>query len=105
MTLAVVLSIVYAAMSLSVLFGTKKKEVKQTVAEEAAHNGSDTKLEILEAISGGAKFRYEKRREYEWKLGLAIWTAIAAFIALIVNEDFGLRGGGIAVWVGIYAGR
>ena len=32
---------------------------------------------------------FDKRRSYEWKLSLAIWTALAAFIALSIDPERG----------------
>jgi hypothetical protein len=44
-------------------------------------------LEILKAIRESAFARWEKRRDYEWKLSFGIWTAPAAFIAITLSRD------------------
>jgi len=31
---------------------------------------------------------FDRRRSYEWKMSFAIWTAIAAFIALYFKGEF-----------------
>jgi len=51
----------------------------------------DPSLEILKAIRESAFARWEKRRDYEWKLSIGIWTALAAFIAITLQKDFGLH--------------
>ncbi len=41
-------------------------------------------LETLRLLHGAASSRWANRREYEWKLSYAIWTALAGYIATIV---------------------
>jgi hypothetical protein len=45
-------------------------------------------LETLRLLHGAASSRWANRREYEWKLSYAIWTALAGFIAtIVVSKD------------------
>jgi len=46
------------------------------------------KLETLMAIRDSAFQRWDKRRSYEWQLSISIWTAFAAFCALVLGKDF-----------------
>jgi hypothetical protein len=41
-------------------------------------------FEVLRTMHSGSLKRWENRREQEWKLNYAVWTALAAFIAGIV---------------------
>lgn len=51
-----------------------------TDEKEKAH----VMLKLLEI----AWHNFDRRRSYEWKLSLAIWTALAAFIALSLRSRF-----------------
>jgi hypothetical protein len=48
-------------------------------------------LEALKAVRESAFGRWEKRRDYEWKLSFGLWTAIAAFIAITFGKDFNIQ--------------
>lgn len=41
-------------------------------------------LEVLRTLHAASANRWEKRREYEWKLSYAVWTALAGFIATVL---------------------
>ena len=45
-------------------------------------------LDALKAIRESAYQRWEKRRNYEWQLSISIWTALAAFSAIVISKDF-----------------
>lgn len=44
----------------------------------------EIRLEYLEALRFAAYQSFNDRRSYEWKLSLAIWTAIAVLVAGLV---------------------
>ena len=44
------------------------------------------KADVLLRLHDTAWANFERRRAYEWKLSLAIWTAIAAFIAICLRK-------------------
>lgn len=44
--------------------------------------------EILMRLLEVAWTNFDRRRSYEWKMSLAIWTAIAAFIALYLKGEY-----------------
>lgn len=44
-----------------------------------------TRLEALEKLRNVAWEEFNNRRIYEWKMSMGIWTALAAFIALILT--------------------
>jgi hypothetical protein len=44
-------------------------------------------LEALKALRDSSFQRWDKRRSYEWQLSISIWTAVAAFCALLLNKD------------------
>jgi hypothetical protein len=44
-----------------------------------------TRLEALEKLRNGSWQDYDTRRTYEWKIAISIWTAFAAFIALVLT--------------------
>jgi len=46
------------------------------------------RLDALKAIRESAYQRWERRRNYEWQLSISIWTALAAFSAIVVSKDF-----------------
>ncbi len=50
-----------------------------------------TDIEVLKAIRESAYARWEKRRDYEWKLSFGLWTAMAAFIAIVVGNTFKIQ--------------
>jgi hypothetical protein len=60
------------------------------------------RFESLAALTTVAYTSFHDRRGHEWKLSLSIWTALAVFLAAIVQpikigETFPLRGSG--VWI------
>lgn len=58
---------------------------------------ADPTLDILRSIRESAYSRWEKRRDYEWKLIFAIWTALAAFIAITISQDINLPAGALRI--------
>lgn len=61
----------------------------------------DQTLDILKAIRESSCSRWEKRRDYEWKLSFGLWTAMAAFIAIVLSKDFKVTSGGnVPRWTG-----
>jgi hypothetical protein len=62
-------------------------------------------LETLKALRESVANRWEKRREYEWKLSFALWTAIAAFIAIVIGKDISIKmNAGVEMVVAICGG-
>lgn len=62
-------------------------------------------LDALKAIRESAFQRYEKRRSYEWRFSISIWTALAAFSGLALNNDFSFhRSAWIAIGVIVVGG-
>ena len=68
----------------------------------------DKRLEVLTRSCETAWTNFDRRRSYEWKLSLAIWTALTAFVALTLRGDvsspakltFGLFAGLIlSLWI------
>jgi len=53
-------------------------------------NNSDKQIEVLLRQCEIGYTNFERRRTYEWKICLAIWTAIAAFIALLYRGQITL---------------
>lgn len=45
------------------------------------------KADILVELYRQAYQNFERRRTYEWKLSLAIWTALAVFIAIAIRRE------------------
>jgi len=45
----------------------------------------DSKIEAISRICEIAWLNFDRRRSYEWKFSIAIWTSIAAFIALTLQ--------------------
>ena len=43
--------------------------------------------DILARIYKEAWLNFDRRRNYEWKLSLGVWTATAAFIALSLGRE------------------
>lgn len=60
--------------------GKEKSEMwlKETKQERA---------QIIIRLNEVAWMNFDRRRNYEFKMGIAIWTALAAFIALSLRED------------------
>ncbi len=48
---------------------------------------SDKKIEVLISLCEIYWTNFDHRRSYEWKLGLAVWAALTAFIALVLKGD------------------
>jgi len=48
---------------------------------------NEKRSEILMKLFEVAWLNFDRRRTYEWKISLAIWTAIAAFIALYLKGE------------------
>lgn len=48
---------------------------------------NEKRPEILMKLLEVAWANFDRRRTYEWKMSLAIWTAIAAFIALYLKGE------------------
>lgn len=44
-----------------------------------------TKLDALEKLRNGAWENFNNRRIYGWKMGMGIWTALAAFIGVVLT--------------------
>lgn len=53
-------------------------------------NENQKRIEILKDQCNTYWTNFDRRRAYEWKLSLAIWTALAAFIALILDSKISL---------------
>ena len=47
--------------------------------------------DILVKMHETAWLNFDRRRSYEWKLSLGIWTAAAAFTALLLGKDVDLQ--------------
>jgi hypothetical protein len=76
------------------------------MSENETHEDEDRrlKLDALKAIRESAYSRWEKRRAYEWQLSISIWTALAAFSAIVLRRDFPIENKvGVAVFVGLFA--
>jgi hypothetical protein len=59
-----------------------------------------SQLDTLKALRESVSQRWERRREYEWKLSFALWTAIAAFIGIAISKDNTLKDvSGAASWM------
>ena len=71
-----------AGMALS-----KMKDSKDAT-DPQKENSPSIQLEALKAIRESAYQRWERRRNYEWQLSLSIWTALAAFSAIVITKDF-----------------
>lgn len=56
-------------------------------------------LDMLKALRESAAHRWEKRREYEWKLSFGLWTAIAAFIAIVIGKENQIKDGPLVIGV------
>lgn len=46
-----------------------------------------TRLEALEKLRNGSWQDFDSLRNYEWKIAISIWTALIAFIAIILTGD------------------
>ncbi len=44
-----------------------------------------TEIDALEELRKGAWEEFNNRRIYEWKMSMGIWTALTAFVALILT--------------------
>ncbi len=64
-----------------------KANEAQEKAEQKAFEKRKFRLDALKALRESAFQRWDKRRSYEWQLSISIWTALAAFSALILNKD------------------
>ena len=58
-------------------------KIYDTPKPHASENFS-LSLEALRTLHAAASTRWANRRDYEWKLSYAIWTALAGFIATVV---------------------
>lgn len=68
------------------------------MCSEATQN----KLKSMEILKGQCDTywtNFDRRRAYEWKLSLAIWTALAAFIALTLQDKITFSLGYKNVWL------
>ena len=66
----------------------RQRQSEQTFQEiHTTTPATENTLEILKAIRESAFARWEKRRDYEWRLSFGIWTALAAFIAITLSRD------------------
>jgi hypothetical protein len=59
----------------------------ETISPEKPE-ATSLQLDALKAIRESASQRWDKRRSYEWQLSISIWTAAAAFSAIVLNKDF-----------------
>ena len=65
---------------------------------------SDEKnAELLQKHTEFHYMNFDRRRSYEWKLSLALWTALAAFTALTLKGEIGIEITSWAIAVGIGA--
>jgi len=55
---------------------------------EGAMDPKDRALILVELLKTSLS-SFDTRRSYEWKLSLGVWTAIAAFIAIMLRGDLG----------------
>ena len=55
-------------------------------ATAPTENTKAFQLDALKAIRESAYNRWEKRRTSEWHLSISIWTALAAFIGIVVTK-------------------
>jgi hypothetical protein len=60
--------------------------------EETSEAPQQADLDVLKTLNELAFERWAKRREYEWKLSFGLWTAIAAFVAIVLGKDNHLSG-------------
>jgi hypothetical protein len=51
------------------------------MADEGIHNT----LDVLQELARAARHRFDSRREYEWKICFALWTALATFSGFVLN--------------------
>ena len=65
-------------------------------------------LEVLRSLHAASANRWEKRRDYEWKLSYAFWTALAGFIATVLfgkDAHFETPGNGkLVFWLALLFG-
>jgi len=74
------------------------------MAEPTSETPQQSDLEILKTLKDLTFERWRKRREYEWKLSFGLWTAIAAFIAIVLGKDNRINGdvaAGVAFGAGL----
>ena len=73
----------------SLLGLSDQKNYEDVQAAEKTHKLEEQKfhLEALKALRDSSFQRWDKRRSYEWQLSISIWTAVAAFCALLLNKD------------------
>lgn len=82
-----------------------QKNFKEVLAAEETHEQEEKKfhLEALKALRDSSFQRWDKRRSYEWQLSISIWTAMAAFCALLLNKDTAITNGvDVASWVAVF---
>lgn len=78
-------------------------EQKNTPNHMPAPNPDQNRIKLLEIMAKQLEFQYskfDKRRAYEWKLCLAIWAALAAFIAITFKGETSLPNNGFT-WVAL----
>jgi hypothetical protein len=65
---------------------TEGKQEGQELLRPYQYIDIETRLDSLEKLRNGAWEEFNNRRTYEWKMSLGIWTALAAFIGLILTS-------------------
>jgi hypothetical protein len=70
----------------------------QPVNNPDARDSEERRLKALIALREGYWKKVETRRPVEWKVGLAIWTALAVFTATVLtSKDIPVLPGGVLV--------
>jgi len=64
----------------------------------------DKRLDLVTRLLETAWTNFDRRRAYEWKFSLALWTALTAFIALTLRGDLPRLSGCAVPWVLIVCG-
>jgi hypothetical protein len=57
--------------------------------EKHAHHASFEELKVLRDVAWAS---FTERREFEWRVALGLWTALAAFTSLILGKEVVLHG-------------
>ena len=57
---------------------------------ELDENDNKLKIDTLFRLADQAWRSFDANRSYEWKMSLALWTALAAFGALLLRHDVGV---------------
>jgi hypothetical protein len=67
---------------------SKMSGTAPSTIEQLEDHSQSLRLDALKAIRESAYQRWERRRNYEWQLSISIWTALAAFSAVVISKDF-----------------